>query len=245
MKCDETLLMFGLGAVCTIGAMSFLGSSPAETAPPLPVTSGPVVVELFTSQGCSSCPPADAYMAELARDPSIVALSRPVTYWDRLGWKDTLARPENTNLQRDYAQHGAAGAGVYTPQIVVQGGAGAVGSDRAKVRQLVGSARTAPKLSLSINGQNVTVSGSGKPAEVRLIAIQSTRSVTIGRGENGGRVVKYSNVVRAEKTLGRWTGPRQSYDIPANYGHALGADRRAIVVQQADAGAILAARYLP
>ena len=90
----------------------------AQPAPP-PVT--PVAVELFTSQGCSSCPPADALLEALAKQPNIIAITRPVTYWDKLGWKDTLGRPENTRLQTAYAAKGKEGSGVYTPQTVVQG----------------------------------------------------------------------------------------------------------------------------
>jgi hypothetical protein len=245
MKRGETIIMLSIGALGAVAAMSLLRSTPAVTATPVNSGTGPVVVELFTSQGCSSCPPADAYMAELARDPGVVAISRPVTYWDRLGWKDTLARPENTNLQRDYAQRGGVGAGVYTPQMVVQGSAGAVGSDRVKVRALMAAARGPQKISIMPGPRGVTISGVGKAAQVRLVALQSISAVKIGRGENGGRVVKYSNVLRGEKALGRWSGGSQFYAVPEGFGQSVGADRRAIIVQQDNAGPILAARYLP
>ena len=101
----------------------------------------PVVIELFTSQGCSSCPPADMLASRLAKDDTLLVISRPVTYWDRLGWKDTLARPQNTALQRAYASKGNEGSGVYTPQIVVNGGDGAVGSREGDIRSIVRRAR--------------------------------------------------------------------------------------------------------
>ena len=102
----------------------------------------PVLVELFTSQGCSSCPPADRFASTLARDSDLVVIARPVTYWDRLGWKDTLAREANTDLQRDYSRRGLAGRnGVYTPQMVVDGVLGAVGSRERDVRQQIALAR--------------------------------------------------------------------------------------------------------
>lgn len=244
MRHWETTICFAVGAAGVVLAMATLGSVPAETAPPTRQGIGPTVVELFTSQGCSSCPPADAYLAELARDPSIVAISRPVTYWDRLGWKDTLARPENTNLQRDYAQRGGIGAGVYTPQMVVHGSAGAVGSDRVKVKALVAAARSSASVSVFANGQSVTISGTGTGSLVRLIALQSSRLVKIGRGENGGRVIRYSNVLRGEKVLGRFSGTRQTFTVPEGFAKQNGADRLAIIVQQDNAGPILAARYL-
>ncbi len=112
-----------------------------------PAASAPVAIELFTSQGCSSCPPADAALARLAQDPGVVAITRPVTYWDALGWKDTLAREENTRLQRGYAARQQSHS-VYTPEAVVQGEAGTVGSREAEVRRMVAAAaaRTGPSL---------------------------------------------------------------------------------------------------
>ena len=109
----------------------------AEAAPPTPPAKmTPVAVELFTSQGCSSCPPADALIEKLAKEPNIIAITRPVTYWDNMGWKDTLGREANTALQRSYAARGGEGSGVYTPQAMVQGEAAAVGSSEAKLRRL-------------------------------------------------------------------------------------------------------------
>src|SRR3546814_5758521 len=97
----------------------------------------PVLVELFTSQGCSSCPPADRLLARLDGEDGVVAVSRPVTYGDRLGWKDTLARSGNDRLQRDYAARGIPGSGVYTPEEVVQGAAAEVGSEENALRDLI------------------------------------------------------------------------------------------------------------
>ncbi len=104
----------------------------------------PVAVELFTSQGCSSCPPADALIERLAKEPNIVAITRPVTYWDSLGWKDTLAREANTILQRSYAARGGEGSGVYTPQAMVQGRMAAVGSSEGKLRRLIEAEKQRP-----------------------------------------------------------------------------------------------------
>ena len=122
-------------AAIAIGASSLLHENDAQAQDPSP-SAEPVLVELFTSQGCSSCPPADRLAARLAPEPGVVVISRPVTYWDRLGWKDTLARPENTDLQRAYARRTLAGRnGVYTPQTVVDGEFGAVGSQESRLRR--------------------------------------------------------------------------------------------------------------
>ena len=116
-----------------------------------PSTEPPVVIELFTSQGCSSCPPADRLLATLARDPGVIAVSRPVTYWDRLGWKDTLAREENTRRQYAYAARFRRD-GVYTPQAVVDGRYQTVGSDREALVALLATARRAAGWMTSTTG---------------------------------------------------------------------------------------------
>ena len=203
----------------------------------------PVVVELFTSQGCSSCPPADMLASRLAKDDSLLVITRPVTYWDRLGWKDTLAREGNTVLQRAYARKGLSGSGVYTPQIVVNGGGAAVGSREFDVRSLVRlAARTGPTIDVSHNrdGQAiVTISGKSQHmAGVSLLALSSSETVHIGRGENGGRKLHYTNVVKKERNLGSWIGHPDRFVLSKEDLNVAGADRYAIVVQRPGAGAI-------
>ncbi len=211
--------------------------------------SNPVVVELFTSQGCSSCPPADMLARRLAKDDSLLVITRPVTYWDRLGWKDTLAREENTQLQRAYAGKGHEGSGVYTPQIVVNGGGGAVGSRENDIRSLVRRAdRSGPLINAATDatgGMVVTIIGkSDYLAGVSLIALSSSETVRIGRGENGGRTAHYVNVVKAERTLGSWRGSPMRLAVPSEYLNISGADKYAIVVQRPGAGPIVAAKLL-
>ena len=211
------------------------------------VPPSPVAVELFTSQGCSSCPPADAVMGKLAREPGVVAITRPVTYWDRLGWKDTLAQPANTALQQAYTGRRIAGAGNYTPQAVVAGRSGAVGGQEAKVRQLIGAAQRQPQPGLRIapGGRAVALAGrAAAPAEVVLVAMRRSVTVPIGSGENGGRKITYTNVLVSERSLGRWSGGAASFAIPAAATAVPGADRYAVLVRQAGGGPILAARYL-
>lgn len=209
----------------------------------------PVVIELFTSQGCSSCPPADLLASRLAKDGSLLVITRPVTYWDRLGWKDTLAREENTRLQRAYAAKGHAGAGVYTPQIVVNGGGAAVGSREGDIRSLVRRAdRSGPVITAAADrngGIVVTIGGkSDYLAGVSLIALSSSETVRIGRGENGGRVLHYTNVVKDERNLGSWRGRPMTFAIPREDMNVRGADKYAIVLQRPGAGSIVAAKLL-
>ena len=207
----------------------------------------PVAVELFTSQGCSSCPPADAVMGKLAREPGVVAITRPVTYWDRLGWKDTLAQPANTALQQAYTGRKIAGAGNYTPQMVIDGRSGAVGGQEAKVRQLIGAAQRQPHPSLSIAPGGGGVALAGKPAaaaDVVLVAMRRSVVVPIGTGENGGRKITYANVLVSERNLGKWAGGAARFAIPAAARTVPKADRYAVLVRQAGGGPILAARYV-
>lgn len=210
--------------------------------------SGPVVAELFTSQGCSSCPPADAVVARLAQDPAILVISRPVTYWDRLGWKDSLGREENSRLQRQYGDTQFGGAAIYTPQLVVDGAAQGVGSQEAKVRKLIaqaGTVRNASGVAVQISrtadgGRNVTLDGKAGPgAEVILVALSARETVQIGRGENGGRQVSYTNVVIDETKLGRWTGGRQAITVQPQLLATPRADLHALIVRQGPGGRVI------
>lgn len=226
------------------------GTTPANPSGDVSQSPNPIVVELFTSQGCSSCPPADMLASRLAKDSSLLVISRPVTYWDRLGWKDTLAREDNTRLQRAYASKGNAGSGVYTPQMVVNGGGGAVGSRENNVRSLVRLAKRIPgpeivternkagEWTITVNGQSEYM------ARVSLLALSSSETVQVGRGENGGRKLHYTNVVKDERNLGSWTGKSVSFTIPPENLNIFGADKYAVIVQRPNAGAIVGAKLL-
>lgn len=215
-----------------------------RTEGPAPANVRTVAVELFTSQGCSSCPPADAVLERLSREPNVVVLSRPVTYWDRLGWTDTLARPENDRLQNGYNQRFATDQN-YTPQAVVDGRFELVGGEEAMLRARVGEAQLLPGPALRVERGAVTVSGAAaRPAEVRLVALRGDTRVAIGRGENDGRTGHYTNVVLADRAIGTWRGGEARIALPADGLNVAGADRYAIVVQEAGAGPILGVSYL-
>lgn len=217
----------------------------AGAAQPAAADQSPVLVELFTSQGCSSCPPADTVLASLSSNPRVVALSRPVTYWDNLGWKDSLAREENTAQQRAYARRGISDGSVYTPETVVQGQNGTIGSRRAELNRLIASATTAPAHRLSAHDHAVATAGAvTTPAELRFVAVGSQRDVRIGGGENGGRVVRYTNVVLDEQTVPCTTGAPCSAALPASLRSHHGADKFAAILQAPNNGRVLAVTWL-
>ena len=176
----------------------------------------PVLVELFTSQGCSSCPPADAIMGQLKKRDGLIVTSLNVDYWDYLGWRDTLAKPEYTERQRDYAA--ARGDGqVYTPQVVVNGRYHAVGSRLSDVEDAIEKARRKPaNLAVSIRATQSEIlvdlpDGSYRgEAMVWLMAVAPKIDQKIERGENTGATVSYHNVVRNFVPAGMWQGAAAS-----------------------------------
>jgi hypothetical protein len=197
------------------------------------------VVELFTSQGCSSCPAADKLAGELARDPSLVVLSLPVDYWDYLGWKDTLALPGHTNRQRAYSK-ARGDREVYTPQVVVNGTIHVLGSDKHAIEHAIAKTRKhagtlSLPVSLSITGEQISVSVpavmDAVKGEIWLCPITKDVPVTIGRGENTGHTITYHNVVRRWLRLGEWTGVARTFTVPLRDVTDVGGDAVAVVVQ--------------
>ena len=202
----------------------------------------PTVVELFQSQGCSSTPPANANLIELSKRSDILALSFAVTYWDQLGWKDTFDSPQYTERQWDYAR-ALRHSQVWTPQMIVNGRADIVGSDKAEIEALMVRAdRGASGPAVAITPTTVSVGAAetpGKAADVWLVRYEPrVVQVAILRGENGGRTLPYKNVVHELRKLGVWTGRPQSYAVPLGSNHDLAA---AVLVQAGPGGAILAA----
>jgi hypothetical protein len=197
------------------------------------------VIELFTSQGCSSCPAADKLLAELAADPSLVPISVPIDYWDYLGWKDTLADPRNTARQKAYA-HVRGDGQVYTPQVVVNGSLHALGSDKSAIELAIAKSRktgamSLPSVALAISDGRVHCAvpevADVRGAEVWLLGLMKATTIAIGRGENKGRTVTYTNVVRRWVKLGDWNGKASSWSVPLQTIKADGIDEAAIVVQ--------------
>ena len=207
------------------------------------------VVELFTSQGCSSCPPADLYLGELAKRKELLALTLPVDYWDFLGWKDTLASPAFTKRQRAYAQS-RQDRNVYTPQMVINGRVHAIGSDRGEVETSLKAtqadfAAMAVDIELTLDGDrlkiNIGAGAAGRAvtdATIWLVLYNRAEKVKIGRGENTGQSITYSNVVRELVPIGMWSGEAMEITLPRKDLLQPGYDGCAVIIQARDTGPI-------
>lgn len=200
------------------------------------------VVELFTSQGCSNCPPADALLVEYSRQPDIVALSFPVNYWDYLGWKDTLAHADFTARQKEYA-HARSDRQVFTPQMIVNGKKSCIGSDKAQIEsaiQMTLKGRAKLPVDIDVSEQNGMVSISltevaepvRREASVWVLPVLRSQTVPIERGENKGKTVTYANVVRGLKRIGEWNGGSARFEVPAETARS-GGDGYVVLLQSA------------
>jgi len=206
----------------------------AATADPL------VVVELFTSQGCSSCPPADAYLSELSRSRSdVLPLAFHVTYWNNLGWKDPFSFDAATQRQATYGAR--FGDGSYTPEIVIDGRRGVVGSDRKSAEAAIAVERNMKAMSAALsatkadNSVSITVGAGSGSARVMLVGYDAEHRTPVGRGENNGRTLTESNIVRSIQLVGQWTG------APLELNAALPAGEKVAVILEAPDGSIVGA----
>lgn len=198
------------------------------------------VVELFTSQGCSSCPPADAFLGDLVKRGDVVALAYHVDYWDYLGWRDTLASAENTARQRAYGRSFGASS-VYTPQMIVNGRTHMAGSRRAAVMNAIEdrlgtSEGLTVDLSASYAGDNIVIeAGPGdngkRKAHVVLVSFDAKHVVDVKRGENSGRSLTYHNAVRAVQTVGVWKGKEARFELPMSEVAEKGTGGCAVLLQ--------------
>lgn len=240
-------LALGLGAAVTLAGIvtTTPDEAVAQEAPK-------AVIELYTSQGCSSCPPADKLLGKLAKRDDIIALTFPVDYWDYLGWKDTLASPAYSARQRAYAR--ARGDGqVYTPQVVIDGTYHAVGSHASSIRKAVADAKEKLKnarvsLKMHAEGDTLIITAGAapegtrvKPATIWLALVKKSETVKIARGENRGRTITYHQVVRDMTPIGRWTGQKVVIKLPKNHLQNSDADGCTVLLQQDTAGPVLAA----
>ncbi|GFE79963.1 hypothetical protein GCM10011487_19630 [Steroidobacter agaridevorans] len=202
----------------------------------------PVVVELFTSQGCSSCPPADVLIGELARRPGVIALAYHVDYWDDRGWQDRFSLPEATLRQRGYVRR-LEKSGAFTPQIVVSGDTSLVGSNRTAVEKAVAGDRDALRMSLSKEGNSLYIyflEAWRESMDVFLVSYLKEATDRIDGGENAHRTLKHFNVVRSFKKLGTWNGKPQRMvaplaELPRD------ASAVAVILQRKNQGAVAGA----
>jgi len=215
------------------------------------------VVELFTSQGCSSCPPADELLGELASDPSVIALSMPIDYWDYLGWKDTLADSRFSARQRAYSRM-RGDREVYTPQAVVNGAVHVIGSDREAIDGAIDdTARVdgvmAVPVTMTFDGRELDVSVAAatertahRHGEVWICSISKAVPIAVGRGENSGRELTYHNVVRNLLKVGDWNGAPGRWRVPLESIARAGVDAAVVYVQDGSRdrpGPMLGAAY--
>lgn len=240
--CSAFSLLIGSGLIATVVTVAH-----AEPR---------AVLELFTSQGCSSCPAADKLLGELAKDPSVVAMSLSIDYWDYLGWKDTLGRPESTQRQKLYGK--AFGKReVYTPQAVINGRVHVKGGKREAVMgALTEMENNGDGLSVDINvtrtGESVTIDAAAAPsgkgdAHLVLVHFDPMKPVTIERGENKGKTITYANPVTSVQTAGMWHGKAARFELPRSEVNKDGGC--AILLQQVNKqglpGPILGAAVVP
>lgn len=229
--------------LCLAFALTLSAGAKAESIRP------PVVVELFTSQGCYSCPPADRLLGDLVKEDGVVAIGYHVNYWDRLGWPDPYATKWGTDRQYGYA-HAQRTRRVYTPQIIVDGLKPAVGSDEAHVRRLMQSAKHAGKPASPAlrwqDGRTVRIAlpdaPEAKGAEIWLIRFDQKQTTHILRGENGGKRLAYHHVARARQALGRFGGAAQTIEAKVEPGDSPWGV--AVLVQESGPGKIWGATAL-
>ncbi len=225
-----------------------LGLRPAAAEQPVAavVADSPVVLELFTSEGCNSCPPADALLGRLAGRSELLPLAFHVDYWDYLGWKDPFSSKAATERQYGYSR--ALGDMIYTPQLVVDGVRDAIGSDEAAVDLAIEAEKAQPKLRLAVRrgaGGELKVSipagdARSSPASVYLALFDHAHETSVGRGENSGRTLTEFNIVREWRKVGEWRGTASEAELgigpqptPFDFG--------AVILQEGASGRILGA----
>jgi hypothetical protein len=249
-------LTAGLASLSEVAPAQAPSPAAADAGMPSRSTETPkAVVELFTSQGCSSCPNADALLGKMANRDDVIALSLPVDYWDYLGWKDTLASPKFSERQRAYARTRGDGA-IYTPQAVVNGLVHVNGADEGVIQNTIDKtgktvATAYVPIRLTENKERLVVeTGSAvagvpaKEATLWLAVIAANVTVPITRGENQGKTVTYNNVVRELMPIGMWNGKPMTVQLERHSFMRPGADRCAVFLQQGKAGPIVGAALL-
>ena len=224
-------LIVPLSLCLLLGTSASIAASPSDR---------PVVVELYQSQGCSSCPPADAVLNALATRNDVIALNFAVTYWDQLGWKDTFAKPAYTARQWDYARSGNRG-NVSTPQMIIDGRTAIIGSRVTEADATIARARAAATGPvISVQGAAITLPA-GKPTSPATLWLvrydPRTIQVAIRAGENGGRTIPHRNIVRDLVPLGTWTGAAKRFVMPSTM-PGMGT---ALILQAGRGGPIIAA----
>jgi hypothetical protein len=222
-------------------SVSLLIAAAAAVLTAVPATAAEVrdhpraVLELFTSQGCSSCPSADAKLGDLGKNPDLITLAYHVDYWDYIGWTDTFGAKANSDLQRAYAQSWGSSR-IYTPELVVNGAKGVVGSRDSEVTDALGGAALALPVALKVGGKMLEVTvgprAEGGNAMVWLVTFKDHAQVAIERGENAGKTMDYTQIVTGRQMLGMWDPAAGTHlRLPLSELMVNGANGAAILVQ--------------
>ena len=226
-----------IALICVSLELGSAGNLRAQSSSPR----GPAVVELYTSQGCSSCPPADALLGELSRMPNVLALAFHVDYWDSIGWADKFALPTARERQRRYVETLRLSS-AFTPQVVVDGRSSFVGSDRPRILAATAEPLNTIPIIVEVVRGEVTVTVPERPEQGRydvdLIAYLPQAATNVGRGENSGRTLKEFNVVRQFRSLGVWNGQESVFHAPMD-SFPGDATRIAVLLQRTQQGPII------
>lgn len=256
MQDDRPQLKERAGSERTLSPVSVMLAAGVGLLLANPAAADPrAVIELFTAQGCSSCPEADRLLGEIAKDPGVIAVSLPIDYWDYLGWKDTLADPKFTARQKAYSKV-RGDRQIYTPQVVVNGKLHALGSDRASIDKAIANSSgkygvMSVPVKVSVAKDHITVSvpdstSTHNVGEVWICSVAKEVPVAIGRGENRGREVTYHNVVRSWLKVGDWSGKAATWTVPIENLSGKDVDGAIAYVQEGSRerpGAMLGATY--
>jgi len=237
-------------SAAALAIVAFAGPGLAE--PPAPVPKA--VLELFTSQGCSSCPPADALLAQLGKQPGFVTLSYSVDYWNYLGWRDTLSSAANSDRQREYARMRGDGS-VYTPQVVVDGMTHVNGSNEAAIEMAMRNAAKRLRdvrvpVNMHAEGDTLVIGIGAAPdksdkrsATIWLAIAKDEAKVSITRGENRGKTLSYYHPVKELTPIGMWDGEAMTLRLPLKDLKTMGGDYLVALLQVENAGPILGAAH--
>ncbi len=212
------------------------------------------VLELFTSQGCDTCPPADSVLASYAQRPDVIAISLPVDIWDYLGWKDTLASDKNSERQKFYAKARGDGA-IYTPQVIVNGMIGVPGSNSAAIEEAIKTTDAELKSirvpvrfwhernSIIIEAGDAPAGLKGKEATIWFAVVQKSANVPIQRGDNKGKTLTYTNIVREMLPVGTWNGKAMNLQLARTAIMTPETEACIVLLQEGKAGPILGAAW--